>query len=104
MYKGFTYYASSNRNHFQRLEDEGMTEQERRRCQWMIYVVGGLAGLQWQAFVPSLALVLTQGMGQPISSVGTVYAVFILSSIFGFVNLSSLVQREWILLPLMPQL
>ena len=59
---------------FHRLvEEDGRRElgaTERRTCQLVICAVAGLSGFQWQTFVPSLALLMTGGLGLPIDAVG----------------------------------
>ena len=45
--------------------------EEYERCRAMINVAGSLSGFQWQAFVPSLPLMLVQGLHRRPSSIGT---------------------------------
>mmetsp|Transcript_42805 Transcript_42805/g.112605 ORF Transcript_42805/g.112605 Transcript_42805/m.112605 type:complete len:497 (-) Transcript_42805:676-2166(-) len=90
MLKGFTYYG------FRKLDEPmrtmQLTESARKQCQSFVCYVGGLSGVQWQAFVPALALLVTRGMHLSMDGVGQIYAVFISTSIVGFLGLPQIVK------------
>ena len=88
--KGFTYYGYRKMD-----EDEDMLDAaSRNSCKRFVCIIAGLSGLQWQAFVPSLSLLVTQGLGQPVEAVGQLYAAFISASVVGFLALPLTVKRE----------
>jgi MFS family permease len=66
---------------------------ERQRHRLIINLSGGLSGFQWQAFVPSLPLMLVNGLAEPPSAVGTVYLVFILAATVSYLFLPKLLQH-----------
>ena len=88
MIRGFTHYGHQKMSD----EDLELSNEQRIRCQRFICIVGGLSGLQWQAFVPSLSLLVTEGMGQNIDAVGQMYAAFISASVIGFLTLPFIVD------------
>ena len=58
-------------------EDDELSYEDLLRCNHIFGVTGALSGFQWQAFVPSLALLLTRGLGQSAYSISIAYGVFV---------------------------